>query len=318
MSQPRGVYNLIASGGKINAKTLTDPNVDGISIRDSWANVNPGPGMFNWSYLDSVVAIAKQANKKVLIRISDGSINIPYWVMKKVKTTFTFDDPGSGNKVTIPVFWDPFYLQMKGELIAAFGKHYANHPLVTIASVGIANSNSDDWAIPHTPTDLANWAKVGYTSQKLIDACTTIINAMMTAFTTQVMVAATNPNGNLDADPDTVRTAVVAAARSNWGNRLNVSQYNLSAMTFSPPPPPIGNFWRFWSQQSPVAAQMLWFTYGDGSYRNNGGTAGDFSTILTAAVDIGKAYGSQFIEIYQTDCVNLPAVIAHAHSVLTS
>jgi hypothetical protein len=37
---------------------------------------------------------------------------------------------------------------------------------------------------------------------------------------------------------------------------------------------------------------------------------------LQRLVDTGAAYGLGYIELYEVDVINLPTVIAHAHSVL--
>ena len=50
---------------------------------------------------------------------------------------------------------------------------------------------------------------------------------------------------------------------------------------------------------------MLWFSYGDTTYRNNGGTPCDPATSLRRAIDIGVSYGMKYIETYQTDAQRL-------------
>jgi len=64
----------------------------------------------------------------------------------------------------------------------------------------------------------------------------------------------------------------------------------------------------WYNSQPAVAAQMLWFSYGDSTYRNNGGTPCAPATSLQRSIDIGAAY--------EVDVLNLPAVITYAHSVL--
>ena len=61
---------------------------------------------------------------------------------------------------------------------------------------------------------------------------------------------------------------------------------------------------------------MLDNVYGDYTYRVNNGVADDFGKILTASVDAGISYDVNYIEIYQTDVINLPAVITYAHDLL--
>ena len=62
---------------------------------------------------------------------------------------------------------------------------------------------------------------------------------------------------------------------------------------------------------------MVWWCYGDTTYRVNGGVPIDPSTALMNAVDKGAAYEMKFIEIYRRDIVNLPGATHYAHTALT-
>ncbi len=314
---PPGVFSLVGNGAPIASASLANPNVDGIAIRQKWANVNPSPGVFNWAYLDTEIARARAAGKAVLLRIADGGNSIPRWVLNGAATRYSYRDT-DGSIITIPVFWDAYFLAKKQTLIAAVGARFSGNPAVRIASFGVANSRSADWFVPHNPTNISDWHRVGYTSQKLINASNTTIGAEMAAFPNQVIVMAQNPNGNLDPSPDYLSAAVISNGRAQYGDRLVVDKYNLSAKT-PVAPPPNGSFWSLWYQSRPaVGAQMLWNCANDSSYRMNGGVPADPSTVLLHAVRTGLGYGAHYQEIYQIDVLNLTAAIAQAHTLLTS
>jgi hypothetical protein len=62
---------------------------------------------------------------------------------------------------------------------------------------------------------------------------------------------------------------------------------------------------------------MLDSCYGDTTYRNNAGVPEDAAVILHKSIDLGVSYGMMnYIEIYQTDVLNLPAEISYAHDAL--
>ena len=75
---------------------------------------NPAEGVFDWTFVDSEVARAAAAGKKVLLRIGTQA-GKPAWVTQAVTDAggvfFTFDDDGV--TTSIPVFWDPTYLAKK-------------------------------------------------------------------------------------------------------------------------------------------------------------------------------------------------------------
>lgn len=63
---------------------------------------------------------------------------------------------------------------------------------------------------------------------------------------------------------------------------------------------------------------MVYWCYGDPTYRVNHGVPIDPSTALVNSVDKGVAYGMNYIEIYRTDVVNLRGATHYAHTVLSA
>ena len=70
------------------------------------------------------------------------------------------------------------------------GAHFANNPAVTIVSASFANAGGEDWYVPDKRSYVTQWQALGYTSQKMIDAGATIINATMVAFPNQYVTLA--------------------------------------------------------------------------------------------------------------------------------
>ena len=184
-----------------------------------------------------------------------------------------------------------------------------------IVAVSFANANSEDWSVPHTDEDVPAWLAVGYTSDKLLNAGKEIIETTMNAFPNQLLTMAVAGDGPLDPDPDYVPRNAVLWARATWPGRLIVQKNNLA--TFNPPAPGLNTvFELLWDSRPDVAGQMLWNCSSDPTYRMNSGLAGDPATILHQSVNAGNAYGMNFLEIYQTDVLNLPNEIAYAHNLL--
>ena len=318
---PRGVFCMLGVGGGVGPGpwVFSNPDVDGVSVREYWSNLEPVEGIYDWTYLDTVIARSAAAGKPVLLRIGTQA-NKPLWVAAAVAqaggTFFTFDDDGV--QTTIPVFWDPTFLAKKTAMIAALGAHFTNNPAVKIVSVSFANATSEDWTVPYTPTDVANWLAAGYTTQKMLDAGAAIVNATMAAFPNQYVTLAVGANGaTLDPDPSYVARNAVLNARASWPGRLIVQKNSLA--TLIPAAPGTGSPWELiWNSRSDVAGQMIWWCYGDTTYRVNGGVRIDPSTALTNSVDKGLAYGMKYIEIYKSDVLNLQAATHYAHTALRS
>ncbi|MBA3608992.1 MAG: beta-galactosidase [Chthoniobacterales bacterium] len=315
-SVPQGVFSLSPAGVACKASILTNLNVDGVSIRQDWSDLEPTEGVYDWSFLDSEVARVAAAGKSVLLRINTQFAK-PEWVTAAVTKAggsfFTWDKDGV--PTTIPVFWDPTFLAKKKAMIAALGAHFTVNPSIKIVWTSFANANSEDWSVPHTPADIAAWQAVGYTTEKLLDAGRQIIDASMSAFPNQYVTLAVAGNGNLDPDVNYAARNAVLAARATWPGRLIVQKNSLA--TYNPPAPGTGTvFQLLWDSRPDIGGQMLDACFGDTTYRNNAGVADDPGVILHKSVNLGASYGMKYIEIYQLDVLNLPVEITYAHNVL--
>ena len=318
---PRGVFSLSITNVKAKEKALNNPDVTGIAVRQDWAELEPAEGEFAWEFLDSEVARAYAVGKQVLLRINTQA-GKPVWVTQAVAaaggTFFTFDD--NGVETTIPVFWDPTFLAKKKAMLTALGDHFANSPVVTIISVSFANATSEDWNVPHLEEEVNQWLTLGYTSEKMLDAARQIMDTAMVAFPNQYLTLAVGGSGhsedraNLDPTATYVASNAVANAEQSWPGRLIVQINSLS--TFNPPAPGFeDSAWNLlWNSRPEVGSQMLYNVFEDDDYRVNDGMPGDYSEILANAVDHGVSYEVNYIEIYQKDVENLPAIIAYARS----
>ena len=219
-------------------------------------------------------------------------------------------------------------------MIAAVGARYSSNPKVVMFSANPSNAATEEWIVPHgttvdgiSPTgstETSRWLAAGYTTQKIIDqgcpttATTGIIDAAMAAFPNQVVMFAAGQDGTT-LDPSGTNYAaqtVFSNAKAKYGNRIAVQKNNLSAK--SPVAPGTNTYLQILSDNKPqVGAQMLWWVYGDNTYKMNGRVSGDPTTILKNAVDLAHGYGLKYLEIYQADITGLPSAIHYAHGLLT-
>ncbi|CAN5594040.1 hypothetical protein BH20VER3_BH20VER3_18680 [soil metagenome] len=319
---PQGVFTLSAADKVAQQSALDNRDVVGLSIRAGWAALEPSEGVFNWSYLDSEIARATAAGKVVMLRISTQS-GKPQWVTDAIKQAggkfFNYDN--NGETGSFALYWDPTFLAKKKAMIAAVGARYGGNPNIKIVSASFANGTSEDWSVPHETADVTQWLSLGYTTDKLVDAGKQMIDAVMTAFPNAYVTVAMNGNGytgkgpNLDPDSNYVPRTVTANANASWPGRFIAQKNSLS--TFNPVAPGTNSNWEvLWNNRPNVGAQMLYWCANETSYRMNGGVPGDPATVLRKAIDAGLSYGLSFLEIYQTDVINLPGEIAYAHGKL--
>ncbi len=328
---PRGVFSMGQSSGGPSDVVLQNPDVTGVTIRWGWADIEATEGSFDYSRLDAQLDNVRDNSvndKKVLLRISTQA-GKPEWVTQAVKdaggTFFTFDD--NGTQTTIPVFWDPTFLEKKIAMIRDLGVHITEKysDLVVIVSASFANATSEDWNVPHTPEEVAEWQspEIDYTTEKLVGAGRQIIDATMNAFPNQYVSLAVNGNGPTldknvcpDLDNTCAASEAVGYANETYPNRLIVQIDSLSNCNPDAPGPEDSAWNLLWNSRPNVAAQMVDNVFGESNHRANCGTTDIDTFILTNCVNQGASYGINYIEIYETDVRYLPNVIAYAHDLL--
>src|SRR5436190_10006429 len=162
---PRGLFCLQPAGQGTGRDPLvySDADVDGISVRQDWAALEPADGVYDWRYFDSVIAKATDVGKAVFLRVGTGGGDIalggscPTWIMDAVAAEplpdsqkfYSFND--GARSVTIAVFWDPVWLTKKIDMIRAVGARYSSNSTVKIVGASFANANTEDWAVPTHP-----------------------------------------------------------------------------------------------------------------------------------------------------------------------
>lgn len=325
---PQGIFSLGQSGQPISSDILAHPHVKGVSVRQQWPDLEPSEGAYDWSYLDSQIARAAKAGKMVLLRTTLGGYNTPEWVMRAGVRTFSFVNPNPyhgthGQTVTIPLFWDPTFLEKKKQTIAALGRRFADNPTVVLVVASCANAMTDDWSVPHGPADVSAWLAAGYTSAKLVSACRQIIDATMAAFPKKIVLMAVGANSKkLDPGANYVARTVVDYARAQYPGRFVVQKNSLSAQTPDPAgTAPIGSWQVLFENRVAVGGQMLWYVSDDLTCRMNGKVKPCHPvTVLEESVRRGARYGMRYQEIYQRDLRNpdLAPVIAYAADVLST
>ena len=197
----------------INSSVLSNPNVDGVALKVAWNATETADGVYAWGPLDSMIAQAAGAGKTVTLDVVAG-YQTPSFVFAEGAQAFSYVwsyawGPGVCSVVTIPVPWDPIYLQKWTAFVQAFGARYANDPKVTGVKISGVNSNDEETALPYSVNapissggasctsynDVANWQAAGYTRTLIESAWQQSAAAFKSAFPNQVLVATLQMGG---------------------------------------------------------------------------------------------------------------------------
>lgn len=198
--------------------------------------------------------------------------------------------------------YDPVFLAKWTAFISAAGARYANESTVAYV-LGSSESVTNGWGMPTTDANGNSWTSYDYTTDKLLGAMKTIVDAFMGAFPT---TAEWVEVGVITFEPDVSgnTTTYVAEQIADYGfstypDRFGVWREDISGCTGEPAQ---GAWPILWDHKGRDGAQMLWHVQ-DGPTRMNkcGLMPNDKPTVLQAAVQRGLDYGMPYLEIYEVD-----------------
>jgi hypothetical protein len=308
------VYSLEPTGTPADQPVLNASYVTGISIRQTWAKMEPnapvnGQHTYDFSFFTGEIGRAQQYGKLVELRVFVEAANAPSWVMAGSQTY----NPPDGSSM-IWVYWDPFGESNLQALYQALGQTFGSNPTVSIVVCSCDTQDSGDWSMPCTPQDVTKWtnATFQYTPQKNITACNSDIDVIAAAFPKSKVTVACGQDQTLDPSENYVCDAIAYHMATTLGTRAIIQKNQFKAV--SPTPINAGgtNFEILsnWMMLMQIGGQASWSVYGDTSYWDNGGVQASYAQILANLMQEMGTYGvTGPCELYQIDIENLPKTI---------
>jgi hypothetical protein len=321
--QMNGVFGANLSNSQ-TASALANSNVDGLQVTEPWNVVEAQEGVFDWSSIDSVVAAAATAGKKISLGIQAGYVT-PAWVYTDGAKAFPFvwdkvtDSPTICSIQNLPVPWDPVFLSKWQALVAAFGAHYAANPTIVSVILYGANTATVETILPYTigevitdgttsctgPNYPAKWQAAGYTRTVLENALYQMQGFFVQAFPRTLLLAALSPG----SFPPIDQNGNLLAATTDFQVPLDLLNYGMNKLgrQYSAGNGGLNNIW-VWSLLA-----------GYGSALNVGfQAAAPLGPGLTAAGNLAIGANASWIELYGPDLedVALQPEIALLHQSL--
>ncbi|MDG9668964.1 beta-galactosidase [Hahella sp. CR1] len=196
--------------------------MDGVLVRISWALLEPTPGVYDWSRLDSQLAKAQQEGVKIALAITNGA-EAPSWLKSEGAQTLDYLFRSVYPK-SMPLPWDSVFLDRYSQFIDALGQRYDGNP--NIALVHMTNSTTNGFEMQYFfDRDTENrFRSMGFSNEALVESWKQIMDAYDDAF----------PNTKLDVEIHPVfRSPVVAQEVAAYGHASIGQRFGLFAAWFS-------------------------------------------------------------------------------------
>ena len=247
--------------------------IDGAAIMVQWQELEPQPGVYDWSVLDRWVVPTVQMHKKVSVGVIAG-LFAPRWLYGAgydvPSHTFVFNrsqseaHPAMMDDMIQPSFWHPVYLREYGKLMAQMSLHLQKlvvpgtapgsaYRLLQMVKLSGINLTTEEIRVDASKgggalgeSDAAKiWASAGFTPQKVQTAFAAIAAATEQAFPGKILSMATihkaafppvDDKGQIDADypvPDPLTAALIRQTVAKYQRRCLIQW---DALYQGPPP----------------------------------------------------------------------------------
>jgi hypothetical protein len=221
--QTTGIFSInpgasasLSSTGTISPSILARPYVKGILVRFGWSDIEATEGVYNWSVIDGLLSLAAASGKQITLGVMAGYMT-PSWVYADGAQPFNFvwDVPTFGPALcsvqSIPIPWDPMFLEKWQAFVQAMGERYSANPtLVSVMLYGL-NFRSVETSLPTSNKQHIRgsrgarsckgydypslWQAAGYTRTKVEDALFAMQSYYQNAFPDTQLLAGLNPGG---------------------------------------------------------------------------------------------------------------------------
>jgi hypothetical protein len=170
----------------LDLQAVNNPLISGVAMQIDWRDLEPVQGRPDWSTLDELFAAAESSRKWVQILLFPGFFS-PAWALQGAETEmFPIQyGPGHGEIARLPMPWDKSYLARWFSFLEQLSACYANTASFRVMAAAGPTSVSAEMTLPIKPSDIALWARHGYTPQRYLDAWQSVFHTYAGLFPNQ-------------------------------------------------------------------------------------------------------------------------------------
>ncbi len=172
-----GIYS---SSGALQEEIYNHPEFQGVLVRGSWAQIEPSPGVFDFSVIDRQVESVESHGKRWSLAISAGGIGSPGWLMDDLgaeSLSYTFRGE---RDYRLPLIWDATVQERLGILAEALGKRYGRNEALALVYIPQMTSNGIEGHFHGV--NMRAFRQAGFTADRWIDGSLAVAGAFASAF----------------------------------------------------------------------------------------------------------------------------------------
>lgn len=296
------VYALLDPGENAAsaARFAAMASVDGLAFRALWSRLEPRPGSYDWTSLDTIADLARSHGKRLTVHVAPDT---PSWLPGLGAQTYSGTSPLGPISGLVP--WDATYLERIGSFMAALAAHMRTRGDASLLAVVSVAAPVAEMSLPACQRGTLG-TSIAYDRAKYLGAWRTSIEAHHQAFAAgdfaQVRLVVSAPVREIcrpDGDGSAFYTEVMDEA-ARLTPRAGVFMADLNALG-SQRLAQVSDSVR---TRAALHFQTIW-SYSDDPSRR-------FEGPLLDAVCASWRSGARYIEIYKADLLNTDAAVQAA------
>ena len=189
------------------------PFVDGFLVRVPWADLEPAPGVHDWSLIEQQVALIAGDGKRVALGVVQGDSGTPDWLPGLGAQMVTYSFAGGPRTIAVP--WDPVYLARWTDFVAALGARFGDEPAIELVHATHATHNGFEMQLPFG--EEAQYLALGYTDSLYAGSWATVLDAFAAAFPDRWLDVDVHPIWGSDQVAEDVVAHGLAAVGPRFG-----------------------------------------------------------------------------------------------------
>ncbi|MBI2208021.1 fibronectin type III domain-containing protein [Candidatus Woesearchaeota archaeon] len=180
--KPTGIFS---SSGAGSTGVLSHSEVRGVLVRALWSDIEPTPGVFDFSKIDQQVTAVKNAGKSYSLAVGAGGPGSPAWLMDTLKAPYiTYLFRGT-TSYRLPLFWDATVQDRLNQLAQALGNKYGSDASLKLVYVSQMTANGIEGHLSYV--DMTTLKNAGYTDDKWVEAGKQTAKNFANAFPTKAI-----------------------------------------------------------------------------------------------------------------------------------
>jgi hypothetical protein len=129
-----------STGPSVSTTVLNHPQDRYHLLTTKWSDIEPFPGVFDFTNLQNQISTVTSYGKKYVLAIASGGTGSPSWLIDTFNVPYV-DYLFHSNSLKLPVWWDTTVQQRISSMVTALGNQFANDTSLALVYVTQMSAN---------------------------------------------------------------------------------------------------------------------------------------------------------------------------------